>query len=319
MKALTCEMCGSSDLLKENGVFVCQACGTKYSVEEAKKLMIDGTVSVQGVVAVDQSETLQNYIKLAKISIRNKNSSEGLNYAMKAIEIAPDNIEAWLQKFYALGLNIEEPNVNDYISCGKTILHLDSSVEIKRQIYFAYLNTCALILKAKTVSLKDFEKIEKEISDVILYSKDDIAEENKISEMMQEDPLISDGEKNASDIISLLKACDADMIRKNNSMVVLVKKIAQIWVDYCNNEELRYKKYNHKNDKVRIQRRREQLLVIQSFLPQEDTNEQAIYEIKKSGYNVGDVIETGINTIQVIFYLLVCLGFCFLFFLSHCS
>ena len=39
MKKLTCEMCGSTDLLKSDGVFVCQSCGTKYSVEEAKNLL----------------------------------------------------------------------------------------------------------------------------------------------------------------------------------------------------------------------------------------------------------------------------------------
>ena len=38
MKALTCEMCGSTNLIKEDGIFVCQSCGTKYSVEEAKKM-----------------------------------------------------------------------------------------------------------------------------------------------------------------------------------------------------------------------------------------------------------------------------------------
>ena len=43
MKQLTCEMCGSTDLVKEGGVFVCQTCGTKYSVEEARKMMISGT------------------------------------------------------------------------------------------------------------------------------------------------------------------------------------------------------------------------------------------------------------------------------------
>ena len=46
MKQLTCEMCGSTDLMKQDGVFVCQSCGTKYSVEEAKKMMIEGTVTV---------------------------------------------------------------------------------------------------------------------------------------------------------------------------------------------------------------------------------------------------------------------------------
>ena len=38
MQKLTCEMCGSSDLIKQDGVFVCQSCGCKYSVEEAKKM-----------------------------------------------------------------------------------------------------------------------------------------------------------------------------------------------------------------------------------------------------------------------------------------
>ena len=48
MKRLTCEMCGGTDLVKQDGIFVCQHCGTKYSVEEAKKMMIEGTVDVTG-------------------------------------------------------------------------------------------------------------------------------------------------------------------------------------------------------------------------------------------------------------------------------
>ena len=43
MKRLTCEMCGSTDLMKDGGVFVCQSCGCKYSVEEARKMMVEGT------------------------------------------------------------------------------------------------------------------------------------------------------------------------------------------------------------------------------------------------------------------------------------
>ena len=37
MKQLTCEMCGGTDLIKDGGVFVCQTCGCKYSIEEAIK------------------------------------------------------------------------------------------------------------------------------------------------------------------------------------------------------------------------------------------------------------------------------------------
>lgn len=47
MKNLTCEMCGVADLIKQEGVFVRQNCGMKYSVEKVKKMMIVGTVDVQ--------------------------------------------------------------------------------------------------------------------------------------------------------------------------------------------------------------------------------------------------------------------------------
>ena len=54
MKRIVCEMCGGNDLIKQDGLFVCQNCGTKYSVEEARKLMAEGTVRI------DNSESISN-------------------------------------------------------------------------------------------------------------------------------------------------------------------------------------------------------------------------------------------------------------------
>ena len=45
MKSIKCEMCESNDVIKTDGYYVCQSCGTKYSVEEAKKLLVDNTES----------------------------------------------------------------------------------------------------------------------------------------------------------------------------------------------------------------------------------------------------------------------------------
>lgn len=53
MKQLVCEMCGSTDLVKQDGVFVCQTCGVKYSVEEAKQMMKE----VEDVVKKVESAT----------------------------------------------------------------------------------------------------------------------------------------------------------------------------------------------------------------------------------------------------------------------
>lgn len=46
MQAIKCELCGSNQLIKKDGYFQCEHCGTKYTLEEAKKLIVSGTVEV---------------------------------------------------------------------------------------------------------------------------------------------------------------------------------------------------------------------------------------------------------------------------------
>ena len=72
MKQLTCEMCGSTDLIKDDGVFVCQACGCKYSVEEARKLL--------GTVKIDRTEEKQNLLLLARRAREERNSENAEKY-----------------------------------------------------------------------------------------------------------------------------------------------------------------------------------------------------------------------------------------------
>ena len=52
-------MCGSAEFLKQEGVFICQSCGLKYSAEEIKKMMSENPVEV--AVTVDNSN---NYISV---------------------------------------------------------------------------------------------------------------------------------------------------------------------------------------------------------------------------------------------------------------
>lgn len=100
MKRLVCEMCGGSDLVKQDGVFICQNCGTKYSLEEAKKMMVEGAVTVEGTVAVegtvkvDKSEELQNLYVLARRAKEADNSENACKYYSEIILKDPDNWEA---------------------------------------------------------------------------------------------------------------------------------------------------------------------------------------------------------------------------------
>lgn len=106
MKQLTCEMCGSTDLMKQDGVFVCQTCGTKYSVEEAKKMMVEGTVDVTGsTVKVDTSDELANLYQLAhRAKIENNIENAAKYYDMILIK-DPTSWEAAFYSVYYQALN----------------------------------------------------------------------------------------------------------------------------------------------------------------------------------------------------------------------
>ncbi len=91
MKKITCEMCGSTDLLKQDGVFVCQTCGTKYSVEEAKKMMVE----VSGIVAVKNAAQLENLLSLAQSSFESKNYAQAEGFCNQVIAMDDKNYTAW--------------------------------------------------------------------------------------------------------------------------------------------------------------------------------------------------------------------------------
>lgn len=94
MKQLKCEMCGSADLVKQDGVFVCQSCGTKYSVEDAKKMMVEGTVDVQGTVKVDSSEDLKKLYQAARNARETGDDATALKHYENISAKDPDSWEA---------------------------------------------------------------------------------------------------------------------------------------------------------------------------------------------------------------------------------
>ena len=106
MKRLACEMCGSTDLIKQDGVFVCQSCGCKYSVEEAKKMMIEGTVDVSGsTVKVDTSDELANLYQIARRARDDNNSENAARYYDMILVKDPSSWEAAFYVVYFKALN----------------------------------------------------------------------------------------------------------------------------------------------------------------------------------------------------------------------
>ena len=127
MKQLTCEMCGSTELMKQDGVFVCQTCGTKYSVEEAKKMMVEGTVDVQGTVKVDNSSFVEKYLQNARRAKAKEDWAEVEKYYNLVEQNDPKNIEAIFYSAY-----------------GKAMLSLvDSDIYKRQQIFNVFVTTFA--------------------------------------------------------------------------------------------------------------------------------------------------------------------------------
>ena len=119
MKQLTCEMCGGTELVKQEGVFACQNCGTKYSVEEAKKMMVEGTVEVTGTVRVDNTANIKNFLNLAENANLVGNNKEAEDYCNRILEIDPENYIAWLLKGKSAGWQstIAKNRFGESVSC----------------------------------------------------------------------------------------------------------------------------------------------------------------------------------------------------------
>ena len=135
MKPLTCEMCGSTDLVKQYGMFVCQNCGTKYSVEEAKRMMIVGSVDVSGsTVSIDTSRELANLYQIAR---RAKDENNGENAAKYYDMILVKDPTSWEASFYVVYFKAMECKIAQIQSaaisvrnCVNTVLKL-----IRQNVY----------------------------------------------------------------------------------------------------------------------------------------------------------------------------------------
>jgi len=106
MQKLTCEMCGSNDIIKENGLYVCQHCGIKYTPEEAKPLFISGTVKI------DNTQEIENLYQLARRSIDEEDYKNAKKYYEKILMIQPDKWEPVYYCAFCEALACEADNID---------------------------------------------------------------------------------------------------------------------------------------------------------------------------------------------------------------
>ena len=131
MKQMVCETCGSTDLVKQDGFFICQTCGTKYSVDEAKKMTIEGIVNVSGTVKIDESDKISKYMHMAITAFDSQKYSECEIYCNRILEI--DNLcaKAWMLKGLSAIWQSSTSNIriNELVSCSKNSFKLAKTAE----------------------------------------------------------------------------------------------------------------------------------------------------------------------------------------------
>ncbi len=106
MKRIVCEMCGSNKLIKRGGIFECQYCGCQYTLEEARKLLVEGTVKV------DESDKVANWMKMADSAFNNSSWSEAYGYYCKVLEVYPDEWRSIYRKALSLGWQSSVGNIH---------------------------------------------------------------------------------------------------------------------------------------------------------------------------------------------------------------
>jgi hypothetical protein len=228
MKRLVCEMCGGTDLVKQDGLYACQSCGTKYSTEEAKKMMVEGTIEVTGTVKVDNTASVQNFIAMAQSSIFGGNGKEAYEYANKALEIDSELSEAWLLKMKAvvcLGITINL-RIAEILTYGDNAIKFAIALkkeEVKSDVYIFYLKLAYEIIHASIIHIQDPTAILKlkhrALKDIVATRNSDI-ETRKIFDKL------------CINAILLKTNIDKNEIAKNETYQKLTVAIAEEFVAY---------------------------------------------------------------------------------------
>lgn len=148
MAMIKCEMCGSTDIIKQDGVFVCQSCGIKYSPEEAKKMMVEvaGTVAVKGSVKVENAVSAESLLKRAFMTLEEAIEDEDAfgkanELFDKVLDINPECAEAYLGKLllsYGLSREADLARLEE---------SFDSSKDYQKIMKFGSPELCARIKK----------------------------------------------------------------------------------------------------------------------------------------------------------------------------
>lgn len=172
MKAMVCEMCGSNEVVKQNGMYVCQSCNTKYSVEDAKKLF----------VTIDNTEKIKNLYMIARQAIKEGNNEKAAKYYDMIYMECPHDWEAAFYTVYCSAMQTTIGGINNAATkiafCIPNVMQLirdnvqgDSEQESAvLQVVYKVASGCLGMAQAQLSHYKQFATVDgtkKELEDTL--------------------------------------------------------------------------------------------------------------------------------------------------------
>ena len=94
MAALACEICGGKLIMCSGGIAVCDNCGMEYRQDRIKEMIQE----IRGVVQIDNSNMIDNWMKMGNSAANVGNYKEAYNYFTKVVEVDPQNWRAIFEK-----------------------------------------------------------------------------------------------------------------------------------------------------------------------------------------------------------------------------
>lgn len=94
MAALVCDLCGGKLIMGSGGIAVCDSCGMEHSQDRMKEKIQE----IKGVVQVDNSHMIDNWMKMGTSAAQAGNHQEAYDYFTKVIEVDPQNWRAIFEK-----------------------------------------------------------------------------------------------------------------------------------------------------------------------------------------------------------------------------
>ena len=234
MSQLLCEICEGKNIVKHDGVFVCQTCGIKYSVEEARR-MIEGVARTTGAVQTDNSVIVQKFLDIARSAFTGRNFQEAYQYTHKVLEIDPYSSDAWYLKMLIVSqmASFHNPRLEEIITCGMNAVTYAPEAKqslLRHNFYKFCLEQALSSLKTSTAIMSDVRGLRESYGRLFKqhdYNTFPRAKENLAESDREIRELFIPASENAYFIKGVVTA---DVIAKNAEYQALVREIANAYL-----------------------------------------------------------------------------------------